>query len=52
MKKTKTVYSFGPDRLYIGPVELDESDLSPADEGAVCGLPRTFRCRNLFPSRP
>ncbi|WP_422084326.1 hypothetical protein [Variovorax sp.] len=37
--KTKTVYSFGPDRLYIGPVELDESDLSPADEGEVWLVP-------------
>lgn len=37
--KTKTVYSFGPDRVYIGPVELDESDLSPADEGEVWLVP-------------
>jgi len=37
--KTKTVYSFGPDRIYVGPVELDESDLSPADEGEVWLIP-------------
>ncbi|MGJ7527100.1 hypothetical protein [Variovorax sp. GB1P17] len=37
--KTKTVYSFGPDRIYAGPVELDESDLSPADEGDVWLIP-------------
>lgn len=37
--KTKTVYSFGPDRVYIGPVELDESDLSPADEDEVWLVP-------------
>lgn len=37
--KTKTVYSFGPDRVYIGPIVLDESDLSPADEGEVWLVP-------------
>lgn len=37
--KSKTVYSFGPDRVYIGPVMLDESDLSPADEGEVWLVP-------------
>lgn len=37
--KTKTVYSFGPDRIYIGPVILDESDLSPADEEEVWLIP-------------
>lgn len=37
--KTKTVYSFGPDRIYAGPVVLDESDLSPADEGEVWLIP-------------
>jgi hypothetical protein len=37
--KTKTVYSFGPDRVYAGPVALDESDLSPADEGEVWLIP-------------
>ncbi|MET3178163.1 UNVERIFIED_ORG: hypothetical protein ABIC43_001317 [Variovorax guangxiensis] len=37
--KTKTVYSFGPDRVYICPIVLDESDLSPADEGEVWLVP-------------
>ncbi len=37
--KTKTVYSFGPDRIYIGPLVLDESDLSPADEREVWLVP-------------
>jgi hypothetical protein len=37
--KTKTVYSFGSDRIYMGPVVLDESDLSPADDGEVWLIP-------------
>ena len=37
--KIKTVYSFGPDRIYTGPTVLDESDLSPADEGDVWLIP-------------
>jgi hypothetical protein len=37
--KTKTVYSFGPDRIYIGPIVLDESDLSPMDEVDVWLIP-------------
>lgn len=37
--KTKTVYSFGPDRIYMGPVVLDESDLSPADDDEVWLIP-------------